>query len=231
MIDSINNIFKQLETQNRSVLTYEESRKVLSYIGVPFNEMETVKELDECKEIAEKIGYPLVLKIISEDVIHKSDAGGVKIGIKDEQELEKSYFEILGNVRKFYPKAKIEGLSIEELVKGVELLIGVNTDKQFGKMIALGIGGIFVEVYKDISFRLIPVTSDDVKEMINEIKGKKLFSGFRGLPKVNESELIDLILKISNFIEKFPIVQELDLNPVVATETGLEVVDARIILE
>ncbi|MHA1667956.1 MAG: acetate--CoA ligase family protein [Candidatus Heimdallarchaeaceae archaeon] len=230
MIDSINNIFKQLETQNRSALTYEESRKVLSYLGVPFNKMETVKELDECKEIAEKIGYPLVLKIISEDVIHKSDAGGVKIGIKDEQELEESYFEILGNVRKFYPKAKIEGLSVEELVKGVELLIGVNTDKQFGKMIALGIGGIFVEVYKDISFRLIPVTSDDVKEMINEIKGKKLFSGFRGLPKVNESELIDLILKISNFIEKFPIVQELDLNPVVATETGLEVVDARIIL-
>jgi len=172
-----------------------------------------------------------VLKVISEDVIHKSDSGGVKVGIKSDDELSKSYQEMIKNVLSFYPDAKIEGVSVEEMVSGVELLIGTNTDSQFGKMIAFGIGGVFVEVYKDVSFRLIPVSSKDVQDMITEIKGRAMFDGFRGLPKVNLEELASLILTVSNLIQDYPIIFEMDLNPVIATENGLQAIDARIILE
>jgi len=230
-MNRIESIFEEAKHQKRTVLNYEESRKVMELAGIPLNKMKIAKDLEESILRANEVGYPIVLKVISEDVIHKSDSGGVKVGIKSDDELSKSYHEMMENVLSFYPNAKIEGVSVEEMVMGVELLIGTNTDAQFGKMIALGIGGIFVEVYKDVSFRLIPVSSKDVKDMINEIKGKAMFDGFRGLPKVNLTELTSLILVISKLIEDYPIVFEMDLNPVVATENGLRVVDARIILE
>lgn len=224
-------ILDEVKRQKRIVLTYEESRKVMELSGIPLNKMKVAKDLEESIQQANEVGYPIVLKVISEDVIHKSDSGGVKVGIKSDQELSKSYQEMMDRVLSFYPDAKIEGVSVEEMVSGVEILIGTNTDLQFGKMIALGIGGIFVEVYKDVSFRLIPVSSKDVHDMIDEIKGKSMFDGFRGLPKVNLDELTSLILTISKLIENYPIIFEMDLNPVVATEGGLRVIDARIILE
>ncbi len=230
-MNRIESIFENVRNQKRTVLNYEESRKVMDFAGIPLNKMKVAKDLEESIQRANEVGYPIVLKVISEDVIHKSDSGGVKVGIKSDDELSKSYQEMMKSVLSFYPDAKIEGVSVEEMVRGVELLIGTNTDAQFGKMIALGIGGIFVEVYKDVSFRLIPVSSKDVRDMINEIKGKAMFDGFRGLPKVNLEELISLILIVSKLIENYPIIFEMDLNPVVATENGLRAIDARIILE
>lgn len=230
-MNRIESIFEDVRNHKRTVLNYEESRRVMELAGIPLNKMKVAKDLEESIQRANEVGYPIVLKVISEDVIHKSDSGGVEVGIKSDNELSKSYHEMMENVLSFYPDAKIEGVSVEEMVGGVELLIGTNTDAQFGKMIALGIGGIFVEVYKDVSFRLIPVSSKDVKDMIDEIKGKAMFDGFRGLPKVNLDELTSLILTISKLIEDYPIIFEMDLNPVVATENGLRAIDARIILE
>ncbi len=230
-MNRIESIFEDIRNHKRTVLNYEESRRVMELAGIPLNKMKVAKDLEESIQRANEVGYPIVLKVISEDVIHKSDSGGVEVGIKSDNELSKSYHEMMENVLSFYPDAKIEGVSVEEMVGGVELLIGTNTDAQFGKMIALGIGGIFVEVYKDVSFRLIPVSSKDVKDMIDEIKGKAMFDGFRGLPKVNLDELTSLILTISKLIEDYPIIFEMDLNPVVATENGLRAIDARIILE
>ena len=230
-MNRIESIFEDVRNQKRTILNYEESRKVMELAGIPLNKMKVAKNLEASIQRANEVGYPIVLKVISEDVIHKSDSGGVKVGIRSDDELSKSYQEMMENVLSFYPDAKIEGVSVEEMVSGVELLIGTNTDSQFGKMIALGIGGIFVEVYKDVSFRLIPVSSKDVKNMIEEIKGRAMFDGFRGMPKVNLGELTALILTISELIEKYPIIYEMDLNPVVATENGLRAIDARIILE
>ncbi len=230
-MDRIESIFEDVGNQKRTVLNYEESRKVMELAGIPLNKMMVAKNLEASIQLANEVGYPIVLKVISEDVIHKSDSGGVKVGIKSDEELSKSYQEMMENVLSSYPDAKIEGVSVEEMVSGVELLIGTNTDSQFGKMIALGIGGIFVELYKDISFKLIPVSSKDIQDMIDEIKGKAMFDGFRGLPKVNLDELTSLILTISKLIEDHPVIFEMDLNPVVATENGLRVIDARIILE
>lgn len=230
-MNRIESIFEDVRHQKRNVLNYEESRKVMELAGIPLNKMKVAKDLEESIQRANEVGYPIVLKVISEEVSHKSDSGGVKVGIKSDDELSKSYQEMMESVLSFYPDAKIEGVSVEEMVSGVELLIGTNTDSQFGKMIALGIGGIFVEVYKDISFKLIPVSSKDVQDMIDEIKGKVMFDGFRGLPKVNLEELISLILTVSKLIEEHPIIFEMDMNPVVATESGLRAIDARIILE
>ncbi len=231
MNDEIEKLLNKVKDNNRTILTYEESRKIMNLAGIPLNKMEIAKDLDDCLVKAKNIGYPIVLKVVSEDVLHKSDSGGVKIGIKFAEDLKKSYEEMMTKVRGFYPDAKIDGFSIEEIVEGVELLIGTNTDPQFGKMIAFGIGGIFVEVYKDVSFRLIPVKKVDVEDMINEIKGRKMLDGYRGKPKVDKDELKSLVLRISNLIEANPIIKEMDLNPVVATKNGLKAIDARIILE
>lgn len=227
----IKKLLEEIKDQGREVLTYEESRKIIDLAGLPLNKMALATNAEESIEKAREVGYPIALKIISEDVIHKSDAGGVKVGIKSDEELKKSYEDMMISIKKHYPTAKIDGVSIEEMVKGTEVLIGSMTDRQFGKMIALGIGGIFTEIYKDVTFRLIPITKEDVKEMMNEIKGKKIFEGFRGLPQVKKEELTNLMLKISKLIEENPIIKELDLNPVVATEKGLITIDARIILE
>ena len=228
---NVKQILTQAKTQNRTILNYKESRKIMELTSIPLNKMELAKGLEESLLKANEIGFPIVLKIVSEDVVHKSDAGGVKIGINSNSELETAYNEMMLSIKEFYPEAQIDGVSIEEMVEGVELLIGTNTDEQFGKMIAFGVGGIFVEVYKDISFRLIPVYEEDIKEMISEIKGNKILEGFRGMPAVNKEELISLMLRISKLIEENLTIKELDLNPVVATEDGLKAIDARIILE
>lgn len=231
MNSEITKIFDTCINQGRNILTYEESRHIISLAKLPLNKMVIATNLEECLEKANKIGYPIVLKIVSQDILHKSDSGGVKINIQSKEELKKTYEEMMIKIRNFYPKAKITGVSIEEMVEGVELLIGTTTDLQFGKMIALGIGGIFVEVYKDVSFRLIPVTEGDVNEMINELEGKKLLEGYRGKPKLVKSELISLVLSVSKLIETYPQIKEMDLNPVIITKNGLKVIDARIILD
>lgn len=231
MSAEIKKILEKIKKQGREVLTYEESRKIIDLAGLLLNKMALATNAEESIEKAREVGYPIALKIVSEDVIHKSDAGGVKVGIKSDEELKKSYEDMMVSIKKHYPIAKVDGVSIEEMVEGTEVLIGSMTDSQFGKMIALGIGGIFTELYKDVTFRLIPITKEDVKEMMNEIKGKKIFEGFRGLPPVKTEELTKLMLKVSKLIEENPIIKEMDLNPVVATEKGLITIDARIILE
>ncbi|MHA2309014.1 MAG: acetate--CoA ligase family protein [Candidatus Heimdallarchaeaceae archaeon] len=231
MSEEISSILKGIKDLNREILTYEESRRIMELAGIPLNKMRLATNLKEGIEKANTLGYPVVLKIISEDVLHKSDSGGVKVGINSEDDLKEAYEDMIQSVKKHYPVAKIEGVSIEEMVEGVELFLGINTDLQFGKMIAFGIGGVFVEVYKDVSFRLIPVTKQDVEEMIDEIEGKKILDGYRGMPVVNKKELVLLILRISKLVEENPSIKEMDLNPVVGTEDGLKAIDARIVLE
>ena len=231
MGDKIEEILKKIKSEGRDILTYEEARKVMELAEIPLNKIVIAKDLDDCIKKANEIGYPVVIKVVSKDIIHKSDAGGVKVGIKSDEELKKAYEEMLKSVKSHYPDAEIEGISVEEQVEGAEILIGSMTDPQFDKMIALGIGGIFTELYKDVTFRLIPITEDDVKEMIGEIKGKKIFDGFRGLPPIDKRELTDIMLKVSKLVEKHPQIKEMDLNPIVGTEKGLKAIDARVILE
>jgi len=171
------------------------------------------------------------MKIVSPDIIHKTDAGGVKIGIKDEKEAESAYQEIIFKAKKYNKKVKISGVIVYPIVpQGTEIIIGMMKDPHFGQVIMFGLGGIFVEVLKDISFRILPIEERDAGEMINEIKGSKILKGVRGEGPKDIKAIKNLLLKISQLALENPEINEIDLNPIFVFEKGLQVIDARMIL-
>jgi acyl-CoA synthetase (NDP forming) len=225
-------IFDQVKKEGRSILTEFESKRILKQAGLPVVETKLAKTQKEAVTISQKIGFPVVLKIVSPDVIHKTDSGGVKLSVNGVAHVKKAYDEILKKVRKKYPKALLHGISVQKMVEpGTEVIVGVSKDPQFGPVVMFGLGGIFVELFKDVSFRVIPVERKDAQEMIKEIKGFPLLQGYRGKEPADISSLVNIILKISNFIERNPQIKELELNPIVAYPKRAVAVDARIIIE
>jgi acetyltransferase len=214
----------------KSILMMEESRKILELSGIPLNKSGLAKSGGEAVKLANEIGYPLVMKVVSPQIIHKTEAGGVKVNITSENEVIDSYNEIVIKVKEKVPDADIKGVLLEEMVHGPEFIIGSTVDPTFGHMIMFGIGGIFVEVYKDVTFRLVPITPGDAKDMLSEIKGKPLLEGVRGFPKAKSEQLVNILMKVSDLVSSYPIIQEMDINPLIATEKGLIAVDAKIIL-
>ena len=200
--------------------------------GIPIVEAKLAHTKAEAISMSKKMGFPVVLKIVSPDVIHKSDSGGVKLGLANAAQVGKAYDEILSMAKKHQPKAKIKGISVQKMVRpGVEVIIGMTKDAQFGPVLMFGLGGILVEVLKDVSFRIVPLSKRDAREMIKEIKGYPLLEGYRGQEPADIPFLEDMILKLSDFIDKNPEIKELDLNPVFAYKNGAVAVDARVILE
>jgi len=172
-----------------------------------------------------------VIKIVSPDIIHKTDAGGVKVGIKDEEEATAAYQEIISKAKKYNKNAKISGVIVYSMVpQGTEIIIGMMKDPHFGPVIMFGLGGIFVEVLKDISFRVLPIEERDAREMITEIKGYEILKGARGEPPRDIQAIKEVLMKISQLTTENPEINEVDLNPVFVFERGLQVVDARMIL-
>ena len=181
---------------------------------------------------ADTIGYPVVLKILSPDVIHKSDVGGVIVNVKDADAVREGYQSIISNVKKHVGKARIRGIFVEEFAPaGVEVIIGAIKDPQFGPALMFGLGGIFVEVLKDVSFRVAPITKYDAQEMLQEIKGYPILTGVRGQEPRDTGALVDILLKVSKLVIDYPAINQLDLNPVFSYSKGAKCVDARIILE
>ncbi len=225
-------IFDQVKKEGRSILTEFESKKILKQAGISVVETKLAKTQKEAVSLSQKMGFPVVLKISSPDVIHKSDSGGVKLSINSMVEVKKAYDEILKKVRKQCPDAIIHGVSVQKMaLPGTEVIVGSSKDPQFGPVIMFGLGGIFVELLKDVSFRVIPVEQRDAQEMIKEIKGYPLLQGYRGKEPTNISALVEIILKISKLIEENPQIKELELNPILAYKNKAVAVDARIILE
>ena len=225
-------IFDQVKKEGRSVLTEFESKRILKQVGISVVETKLAKTQKEAVSLSQKIGFPVVLKIASPDVIHKSDSGGVKLSLNNAAEVKKAYDEILKKVKRQYPKAAVHGVSVQKMVRpGTEVIIGTSQDPQFGPVIMFGLGGIFVELLKDVSFRVIPVKRKDAQEMIEEIKGYPLLQGYRGKEPASLTALVEIILKISKFVEQNSQIKELELNPVFAYRNKAIAVDARIILE
>jgi acyl-CoA synthetase (NDP forming) len=225
-------IIDKAKKEGRAILTEFESKKILKQVGIPVVEARLAENQKEVVSLSQKTGFPVVLKIISPDVVHKTDSGGVKLGLKSVSEVRKAYNEILASVKKQFPRAVIHGVSVQKMARpGTEVIIGTSKDPQFGPVIMFGLGGIFVEMLKDVSFRIIPVARRDAQEMIQEIKGYPLLQGYRGKEPASIPVLVDMILEISNLINKNPQIKELELNPIFAYKDRAVAVDARIILE
>jgi acyl-CoA synthetase (NDP forming) len=231
-MNSTASIIESVKKQGRAVLTEIEAKQVLKEIGIDTVTARLASSQKEALAFSNDIGFPAVLKIYSPDITHKTDAGGVKVGLKNAAEVKNAYKEIMTSVKEKFPSAKIEGVSVQQMVRpGIEIIIGMFKDPQFGPVIMFGLGGIFVEVLKDVSFRLVPIEKRDAEQMVKEIKGYALLNGYRGQEPAHIPSLIDILLKLSDFIDKTPEIKEMDINPVFAYKDSALAVDARIVLE
>lgn len=218
--------------KTRNVLVEVESKELLHKAGIPVVDTRLARTKREAVSISKQMGFPVVLKISSPDVIHKSDAGGVKLGPANATQVGKAYSEIVSSIKQAYPEAEIHGLSVQRMAgPGVEVIIGMSKDPQFGPVLMFGLGGILVEVLKDVSFRIVPVSERDARDMIREIKGYPILEGYRGQKPVSIAALEKLIVRVSEFAENNPHIAELDLNPVFAYPDKAIAVDARVVLE
>ena len=225
-------ILKQTKQEKKTQLTEIESKELLKKAGIPVIETKLARTKEGAISLSKSTGFPVVLKIASPDITHKSDSGGVKLGLTNVTQVGKAYSEIIVSSRKKFPEAMIQGVSVQKMVRpGVEVIVGMSKDAQFGPVLMFGLGGILVEVLKDVSFRIVPVTKKDAAEMIREIKGYELLQGYRGQEAADIASLEQLIVKVSEFIEQNPQIKELDLNPIFAYKDKVVAVDARIILE
>lgn len=219
----------------RNALTEIEAKEVFAAYGLPVTQTNLAKSEEEAVKLAAKVGYPIVMKIVSPEIIHKSDAGGVKVNIKDEAGVREAYKTILANAKKYKQDANIHGIAIQEMAAwGTEVIIGSVNDPTFEATVMFGLGGIFVEVLKDVTFRVAPITKDEATEMLGEIRGAPILAGARGEAPRDRKALADLLSRYSQMIEDLKgEVAESDANPVLVYEDGkgIKVVDARIILK
>ena len=225
----ISDILKNIRKEGRNFLLYTEAKKLLDIWNIPTAPSKIAMDQEGAVQAALSVGFPVVMKIFLPDVVHKSDSGGVIIDLRTEKEVIQAFNTMMDNFRKVKPTVRIEGVIIEKMLSGLEVIIGVTKDSQFGHVLMFGMGGIFVELLRDTSFRLIPLEPVDAKEMIKEVKGYPLLEGYRG-QKGNIESLIDLLLKVSNLIVRYPEIFEMDLNPVFTFSSGSIVADARIII-
>ena len=224
-------IFDKVKKEKRPNLLEEEGQEVLRAYGLPLPKSTLAKNENEAVKAAKKIGYPVVMKIASPQIIHKSDAGGVKVNLTSDAEIKDAFKEIIKNAKKYNKKAEIKGVLIVEMVKGgKEMIIGSKQEPGMGPVIMLGMGGIYVEVLKDVTFRLAPVTNKEADEMISEIKMQKILEGVRGEKPSDKAKLSECIQRLSQLVSDFPEIKELDMNPVLVLEKGkgCKILDVRI---
>lgn len=224
-------IIETARREARTVLTELESKQLLKTLGIPTTETRLATTREEAVTLSGEIGYPCVLKISSPDITHKSDAGGVKVGLKDSDEVAAAYDAIMASCLDKFPQAAVEGVTVQNMARpGLEVIVGMATDPQFGPVIMFGLGGVWVEVLKDVSFKIAPLTKHDAKSAVREIRAARLLDGFRGSEPVDTGALEDILLRVSEFVAKTPEVKEMDLNPIFAYADGAVAVDARVIL-
>jgi acyl-CoA synthetase (NDP forming) len=229
---TVQEIIGRAKSEGRGLLTEVEAKELLKKADISVVDTRLAASRDEAISISQELGFPVALKIASADVIHKTDAGGVKLNLEAVEQVGQAYDDIMAAIKKAYPQAKIQGVSVQKMARpGVEVIVGMSKDAQFGPVLMFGLGGVLVEILKDVSFRIVPLVKRDAAEMIKEIKGYPLLEGYRGSEPVDVANLEDMILKVSDFVEKNPEIKELDLNPVFAYKDGAVAVDARVVLE
>ncbi len=232
LMEKVKAIFNDAKKEGRKYLLEPEAKTVCMEYGIPVTKFEVARSETEAVQFAREIGFPIVLKIVSPDVIHKFDVGGVVLNLNSETEVRTAYNEILGNVKKHKPKAKIIGILVQEMApESTEVIVGATKDPQFGPALMFGLGGIFVEVLKDVTFRIAPISKSDAREMITEVKAYPILKGYRGQPPADVETIVNILLNTSKLVMEHQKIKELDLNPIMVYKKGAKTVDARIILE
>src|SRR4051812_37186650 len=230
--DAVRKVLDAVKADKRTSLTAPEGKLVCDAYGIPVPKEGVAKSAAEAAKLAADMGFPVVMKIVSPDILHKTEAGGVMVGVKTAAEAEKNYDTILANAKKYKADAKIEGVQVQQMLAGgTEVIVGSITDGSFGKLVAFGLGGVLVEVLKDITFRLAPATKQDALSMLDGIQAHEMLKGVRGGDAVNREALADVIVKVSKLVSDFPEIVELDLNPVFATRNDAIAADVRIVVD
>ncbi len=226
-------IYRALE-EGRNKLLEHEAYEFLEAYELPVPKFSLAASEEEAVSAAERIGYPVVLKIVSPDIVHKSDVGGVKVNISSEEEVRKWFGTIMLNVKSRAPTARVTGILVQEMVpQDLEVIVGSTRDPLFGPVVMFGLGGIFVEVLRDVSLRITPITEYDAEEMLREIKSASILRGYRGAPPRDRRAIVDIILKVGKLMEEVPEVTDVDLNPIMVFPEGkgAKIADARILLK
>src|ERR1700704_2131968 len=230
--DAVRKVLDAVKADKRTSLTAPEGKLVCDAYGIPVPKEGVAKSAAEASKIAGDMGFPVVMKIVSPDILHKTEAGGVMVGVKSAADVEKNYATILANAKKYKSDAKIEGIQVQQmLLGGQEVIVGAVTDGSFGKLVAFGLGGVLVEVLKDITFRLAPATKDDALSMLDGIQAHEMLKGVRGSDPANRDAIADIIVNVSQLITDFPEISEMDLNPVFATRADAIAADVRIVVD
>jgi acyl-CoA synthetase (NDP forming) len=225
-------LIERARQQGRTLLTELESKQILHDLGIPTALGHLATSEEDAVRAADAIGYPVVLKIASPDIVHKSDVGGVQLHLQDGEAVRQAFRAIQQSVASHVPEARIDGIIVQPMAApGVEVIVGMSKDATFGPVLMFGLGGVLVEVLKDVSFRIVPLCQRDASEMIHDIKGFPLLAGYRGAAPADLEALQDILLTLSAFVESTPEVTEIDLNPIYAYARGAVAVDARVVLE
>src|ERR1700710_1992958 len=230
--DAVRKILDAVRADKRSSLTAPRRQRLCDACGIPVQKGGCSKSATEAVKLATDMGFPVVMKIVSPDILHKTEAGGVMVGVKTAEDVEKNYATILANAKKYKADAKIEGIQVQQmLLGGQEVIIGAVTDGSFGKLVAFGLGGVLVEVLKDITFRLAPATKQDALSMLDGIQAHEMLKGVRGSDPADRDAIADIIVNVSQLITDFPEISEMDLNPVFATKSDAIAADVRIVVD
>jgi acetyl coenzyme A synthetase (ADP forming)-like protein len=229
---AVRNIIDKVKAEGRTSLTAPEGKLVCDAYGIPVPQEGVAKSASEAVRLASEMGFPVVLKIVSPEILHKTEAGGVLVGVADAAAVERGYATIMANAKKYDAKANLVGVQVQQMLTGgQEVIIGAVTDPSFGKLVAFGLGGVLVEVLKDVTFRLAPASHDDALAMLDGIAAAEMLKGVRGSEPVNREALALMIERVSQLASDFPEISELDLNPVFATPKGAIAADVRIVID
>ncbi len=229
--ESILSLIGHMKSKGLDVMTEYESKRILSSLGIPITKEVLVTSPKEAVNVAEDIGFPVVMKVVSPHILHKTEAKCVRINIRSAEEVRKAFHEILESANRYEHGLKIDGILIQEMIQeGIETIIGTTCDETFGPTIMFGLGGIYVEVFKDVSFRIIPLGLLDAEEMIQDIKGYKILRGARGREALNIEAVMDTLMKVSSLVEQMKMIKALDINPLFVSKEGVKAADARIVL-
>lgn len=229
--ETVDRILQAAQREKRTALLEPEAMEICRAYDMPSPAFGVARNASEAGDLAGQVQFPVVLKVVSQDVLHKTEAGGVMLDLNSREQVENGYGQIIGKAQAYNEKARIAGVLVQHMApKGVEVIIGGLRDSQFGPTVLFGLGGIFVEVLKDASFRVAPISDFDSRQMIREIHAYSILQGVRGHPAADEQAIMQVLQATSNIMLENPAIQQMDLNPVIAYTTGVSVVDARIIL-